>query len=100
MGEFATDPYEGKDSLVLWIMFIIATYITAVTFMNLLIAIMGDTFGRVAEIKEQTKLKQQVELMYDHIWLFDHEKVFGDAKYMFKISERSRASAAKDAWAG
>jgi len=57
--------------------------------MNLLIAIMGDTFGRVAEITEQTKLTQKVELMYDHQWLFSHKKYFGDAKYLLYVTERA-----------
>jgi len=70
--------------------FLISTYITAITFINLLIAIMGDTFGRVAEIKEQTKLKEKVCLMYDHMWLFNPKKVFKDEKYLIFITERSR----------
>ena len=34
------------------IYFLGATFITQITFLNMLIAIMGDTFGRVSEVKE------------------------------------------------
>ena len=61
LGEFTTDNYEedGKDSLV-WIMFILTTFITQITFLNMLIAIMGDTFARVSEVKEQSALQEKI----------------------------------------
>ena len=57
LGEFSTDNYgeDAKDSLV-WIVFILTTFITQITFLNMLIAIMGDTFARVSEVKEQSAL--------------------------------------------
>ena len=53
LGEFNTDPYQenSKDSL-LWVVFILTTFITQITFLNMLIAIMGDTFARVSEVKD------------------------------------------------
>ena len=41
---------EGKDMMI-YVLFIIATFITQITFLNMLIAIMGDTFDRVSEIQ-------------------------------------------------
>lgn len=52
LGEFEVDNFEGdgKDTII-WIIFILTTFITQVTFLNMLIAIMGDTFSRVTESK-------------------------------------------------
>ena len=53
LGSFDIGNYqpEAQDVLV-WIIFISTTFITQITFLNMLIAIMGDTFDRVSEVKE------------------------------------------------
>ena len=51
LGEFDIDNYEGPDSALSWIFFLLATFIAQIIFMNLLIAIMGDTFDRVQDMK-------------------------------------------------
>jgi hypothetical protein len=61
MGEFGYDAYnqEGDkwyDKLVIWFIFITGTILLLVVFMNMLIAIMGDTFGAVGAIQEQSSL--------------------------------------------
>ena len=54
LGEFGMDNFkEGSPNLWLVIaLFITATFLTQITILNMLIAIMGDTFGKVTEIKE------------------------------------------------
>lgn len=54
LGEFSMDNFEDNPQtyLVLCI-FLAATFFTQVTFLNMLIALMGDTFGRVIESKDQ-----------------------------------------------
>lgn len=49
LGEFDLDDTysKGSDSLLVWIFFISATFLVLIVFMNMMIAIMGDTFGRV-----------------------------------------------------
>ena len=44
----------------LWILFILATFIIIVTMMNMLIAIMGDTFVNNSEVAEQNTIKQHL----------------------------------------
>jgi len=47
LGEFGMDNYSESDSTAMWIMFFMATVIVQLIFMNLLIAIMGESFARV-----------------------------------------------------
>ena len=48
MGDFVYDDYNnGESSILVWVFFLTATFIMCVVFMNMLIAIMGDTFGSV-----------------------------------------------------
>ena len=53
LGDFVYDNYiYGHSSVLVWIFFLTATFIICVVFMNMLIAIMGDTFGSVQELQE------------------------------------------------
>mmetsp|Transcript_220 Transcript_220/g.321 ORF Transcript_220/g.321 Transcript_220/m.321 type:complete len:252 (-) Transcript_220:468-1223(-) len=47
LGDFGKDNYSEDNSMVVWIMFILATLIVQLIFMNLLIAIMGESFARI-----------------------------------------------------
>mmetsp|Transcript_26142 Transcript_26142/g.18565 ORF Transcript_26142/g.18565 Transcript_26142/m.18565 type:complete len:109 (+) Transcript_26142:1947-2273(+) len=60
LGDFNTDNYSQENKIMIWLFFILATFITQITFMNLLIAIMGDTFDRVSEKKEESSYKERI----------------------------------------
>ena len=52
LGEFAMDGFGDHPSmLICYIFFLSATFLTQITFLNMLIAIMGDTFGKVIDQK-------------------------------------------------
>lgn len=65
-----------------WTMFLLGTFLIIVVFLNMLIAIMSDTFARVQAIKEENTLKEQATLINDHIWLVDLEAVFKGQRYV------------------
>jgi hypothetical protein len=51
MGDFHFSGYgQGYDIIIAWLFFILGTYLLLLVFMNVLIAIMGDTFGRVSSL--------------------------------------------------
>ena len=41
----------------------------------MLVAIMGDTFGKVTEIKEQSGLKEKIDILADYVWIIPEDKV-------------------------
>ena len=48
LGNANTDPFSNDKGYILgWIYFVFATFFTNITFMNMLIALMGTTFGKV-----------------------------------------------------
>ena len=69
LGEFGKDNYSMENAWTVWVMFILATLIVQLVFMNLLIAIMGDSFSRINEIMDQSTLKELCGIMEDHFWL-------------------------------
>ena len=67
---------SGSPNLVLVItLFMIATFISSITILNMLVAIMGDTFGKVTEIKEQSGLKEKIDILADYVWIIPEDKV-------------------------
>lgn len=86
LGDFDNNIYRvGYDTYWAMGMFILATFIICVVFMNMLIAIMGETFGQVTEESEESGLKEQVVLIADHAWLIDLKKVFKNQKYIILV---------------
>jgi len=52
LGDFGKDTYSDDNSQVVWVMFVLATVIVQLIFMNLLIAIMGESFSRITAIMQ------------------------------------------------
>jgi hypothetical protein len=57
LGEFANGNYSEQNAVTMWIMFFIATFLVQLIFMNLLIAIMSESFARLNENQNPSTLK-------------------------------------------
>ena len=67
LGEFNLDSFEnGPQTYMCYFFFIMATFLTQITFLNMLIALMGDTFAKVMEQKEQYGLQTKLLIMSDY----------------------------------
>ena len=53
LGQFDTSKYKGKAAALCWFYFLLATFFNLIVMLNLLIAIISDTFTRIMEVKEQ-----------------------------------------------
>lgn len=64
LGEFNMDGFSnGPQENLCWMFFIFATFFSQITMLNMLIAIMGDTFERIIENKELNSTMTKLELM-------------------------------------
>ena len=87
IGEFYLDDFKsGPNSEIAWVYFVFASFVILVVFMNMLIAIMGETFSQVREQNEESQLCEQLGLIEDHIWLIDLQKEFKGKKYIISLS--------------
>ena len=86
LGDFNKDNYSEGDAQVVWIMFILATIIVSLIFMNLLIAIMGESFSRITGIMQQSTLKELCSIMEDHIWLQKIDELFESKRYILWLT--------------
>lgn len=72
LGDFQTDGFEGfPSSPLVWIIFIFETVIIQIVLLNLLIAIMADTFNKVTEKKEESKLREMCQLISEYEYVID-----------------------------
>jgi hypothetical protein len=77
LGAFEPSTYQnGYGSRFAIPMLFLATFIISIVFMNMLIAIMGETFAQVQESSEENGLLERVSLINDFIWLIDLRKIF------------------------
>ena len=57
LGEFTYDDYpDNAAKYLIWIYFVLATIFTNINFLNLLIAIISDTYARITEAKSRYAL--------------------------------------------
>ena len=64
LGDFNLDNFDSHPQAALcYTCFIMATFISSVTMLNMIIAIMGDTFERVIENRQLNSIKTKLGLM-------------------------------------
>jgi len=76
LGEFYLDANdEGKYSVLIWIIFFLATFISQVIIFNMLIAIMGDSYAKISEMREQAALKEKINILCDYLRVVNDKDV-------------------------
>ncbi len=75
------------------------TILVQIVFLNLLIAIMGDTFDRVQEAKAQSEVKEILSMMEENYFLLNRKKTFERCKYII-VAELERAEYEEKSWEG
>ena len=79
LGQFSQTTYiTGYEKYSASFMFILGTFMVSVVFMNMLIAIMSNTFADVEDNQEINTLKEQIAMISDYEWLVDLQQSFKD----------------------
>jgi hypothetical protein len=68
--------------------------------LNMLIAIMGDTFGRVQEDAVANNYHELCRIMAENEVIINRSLLFGDLKYIFTINEEAGLDAKEESWEG
>lgn len=87
LGDFHYSGFiHSEYDFLLWMSFMLCTFLLIVVFMNMIIAIMGNTFGNVMDLQYENSLNENIGLIYDHIWLLDLKEEFQDFKYIIRVT--------------
>jgi len=49
----------------------------------MLIAVMGDTFDKVNERKNQAELQEKIKILADYVWIVSRQDLSGRSSYVF-----------------
>lgn len=82
MGDFQLDFFDdlgGADYFLSWFLFIFGSLFLVIVLLNLLIAIMGDTFSRVLESITNLTVREKVMLVAENEALFNRTILFSKA---------------------
>lgn len=104
LGEFNGDDNDGyvatnADRLFL-VVFIASTFITQITFFNMIIAIMGDTFSRVSEVRAQSALREKITIMADYVHIVPSDNPVDSHLFMYNLQPTSVSQNEGGAWEG
>jgi len=72
LGEFGFDDFKKGDEtqgVWLWLYFVIASFVILVHLMNMLIAVMGETFSSNNEVKDRLKTQSHLRFVVDNLWM-------------------------------
>jgi Ion transport protein len=101
LGDFSTDNFKGHpNEELVWIYFFILTVLITLVLLNLLIAIMGDTFDRVQEMKDEAMLKELCCLISDNWFWLNQKKTFAKTKYICIAKLEQADSVGAGGWEG
>ena len=86
LGEFNYETFaEHPAGWLIYIYFILATLFTQIMFLNMLIAIMSETFSTVSEAKERTALMERTHLYADFMWGIRLSKDLAGMRYLYVV---------------
>ena len=92
LGEFKLDNYNNDGSYqvkLCYILFIGSTFLIMIVFLNMLIAIMGDTYAQVSSEANSNARITKLEIMEDYIHLINQDKE--DTRRSTRLLDRDTA---------
>jgi len=88
LGEFNLDSFDkSEDVWLIWLLFVICSMFTTIVLLNMLVAIMGESFSRVNEQSENQRVREHLQLIVENDFLIDRSKFFGDVKFLIEIKD-------------
>ena len=85
---------------MIWFIFIFGSLFLVIVLLNLLIAIMGDTFSRVLESIENLIIREKVMLISENESLYDRVEKFKHSQYLIMVTEKSLEGSQSESWEG
>mmetsp|Transcript_3135 Transcript_3135/g.3020 ORF Transcript_3135/g.3020 Transcript_3135/m.3020 type:complete len:102 (+) Transcript_3135:4953-5258(+) len=75
VGEFGLDEFDNStNGALLWIFFILASLFTLIILLNMLVAIMGDSFNRVREYEDNQRFREHLKLIVENDFLIKNKR--------------------------
>ena len=100
IGNSDTSGFGTRDEVILWIIYAINLIINLVMLLNLVVAIMGDTFDKVQKTQEYSMLQELSQMIRENEFLFSRKRIFMKAKYILVIEPEKAEDVGLTSWDG
>jgi hypothetical protein len=99
---YTTEPdFNGREyEELFWVIYIIHNVIVVIMFLNLVIAIMSETFEKVQETQEATKLREFASIIKENEFVVSRNALFGNTKYIVIIEPVKSVEDVEGDWLG
>jgi hypothetical protein len=91
---------DTKDEWLVWLVFVMMTLFTNIILLNLVIAIITETFEKVQETQDTTKLRDFALIMRENEFLIDRKRLFGNIKYIVVAEPNYEDDEGDNSWEG
>ena len=102
LGEFQLDGVfeDGSYTGLCYLFFVLATFISQVTMLNMLIAIMGDTFEHIIENQELNMIKTKIEVMSELAFNIHTQEDPNEYRFLFIVTPDEDEQDSLETWEG
>ena len=69
LGDFSVDDFDGIGTTYLWIIFILCTVLNMIIMMNLLIAIISESFANINSVSKQASYRERASMISENLYL-------------------------------
>ena len=83
LGTFNTTSFAGEEEFLIWGVFLAATFILQIVFLNMLIALMSLTFDNTIHASHEA-LKEKIGIIADYSWI-NWQRNDEQVNYMFSV---------------
>eukprot|EP00347_Sterkiella_histriomuscorum_P019266 403342303 len=102
LGNFDTGNFEqlNQNSWILWLLFFVSSFLLSIIFLNLLIAIMGDTYDSVMLIQKEERLRAKCRLINENEFIFNRDRLFANSRYIIVANIEKAINRGNEDWEG
>ena len=101
LGEFNLDNFQGNNQAIFcYVLFICATFFTQITMLNMLIAIMGDSFEKVIQNRAVNGTMIKLKFLKDMAGTVGQRSKYDDDKIFMFVAKPDDGEDVSDDWEG
>ena len=73
LGDFSSDDFGSIARPYMWILFVLCTVINMIIMLNLLVAIISESFAKINEVSVQASYQEKADIIAENYYLIPEE---------------------------
>jgi hypothetical protein len=89
LGDFKLENYANKTTIMPFLAFLLISLITNIVFLNMMIAVMSDTFNKMTEKRERNGLRERTMLYADFMQLLRIDSYLDKNRFLYIVTPKN-----------